>query len=233
MPYKLIAILLIVLSFNTRASDTVSRTSLWTMSLTRLTFSGHWRGFVDIQPRFTINDISGGDNGQLDMLLMRGAVGYQLTKNIGLYQGYANIPTYDPKKVEHRSFQELFIKQPLKKGVFAHRLRFEQRDLDGVDDTAYRFRYFVRLVYPLNNWHPKLSLAVNEEVFVNLNDADGGPQSGFNQNRLFMGVNYRLNPNLAYELGYQNQYINRTGGGENISNNILFFGIQAKLSWLD
>ncbi len=212
---------------------TESRTSLWTMSLTRLTFSEHWRGFVDIQPRFTINDIAGGDNGRLDMLLMRGAVGYQLTKNIGLYQGYANIPTYDPKKAEHRSFQELFIKQPLRKGVFAHRLRFEQRDLDGVDETAYRFRYFARLVYPLNNWHPKLSLAVNEEVFINLNDADGGPQSGFNQNRLFMGLNYRVNPNLAYEFGYQNQYVNRRGGADDISNHILFFGIQTKFSWLD
>lgn len=203
------------------------------MSLTRLTINEHWRGFVDIQPRFTVNDISGGDNGRLDMLLMRGAVGYQLTRHISLYQGYANIPTYDPKKVEHRSFQELFIKQPLTKGVFAHRLRFEQRDLDGVDDTAFRFRYFARLVYPLKDWHPNLSLAVNEEVFMNLNDTDSGPQSGFNQNRLFMGLNYRINPNLAYEFGYQNQYINSTGGKENISNHILFFGIQTKFSWLD
>jgi len=202
------------------------------MSLTRLTFSENWRGFVDLQPRFTVNDISGGDNGRLDMLLMRGAVGYQLTKNIGLYQGYANIPTYDPKRVEHRSFQELFIKQPLSKGVFAHRLRFEQRDLDGVDDTAYRFRYFARLVYPLHQWHPKLSLAVNEEIFMNLNDADGGPQSGFNQNRLFMGLNVRVNPNLAYEVGYQNQYVNRRGA-DDISNHILFFGIQTTFSWLD
>lgn len=218
---------------NVSSGETKSRTSFWTMSLTRLTINEHWRGFVDIQPRFTVNDISGGDNGRLDMLLMRGAVGYQLTRHISLYQGYANIPTYDPKKVEHRSFQELFIKQPLTKGVFAHRLRFEQRDLDGVDDTAFRFRYFARLVYPLKDWHPNLSLAVNEEVFMNLNDTDSGPQSGFNQNRLFMGLNYRINPNLAYEFGYQNQYINSTGGKENISNHILFFGIQTKFSWLD
>lgn len=215
------------------ASDSVSRTSVWTMSLTQMTFNADWRGFVDIQPRFTINDISGGEDRALDMLLMRGAVGYQLTKNIGLYQGYANIPTYDPKKVEHRSFQQLSIKQPLTTGVLSHRFRTEQRFLDGVDDTAYRLRYFGRLVYPLKQWHPQLSLAINEEVFINLNDTDSGPQSGFNQNRFFVGLNYRVNPNLAYEVGYQNQYINRTGGKENISNNILFFAIQTSISWLD
>lgn len=233
MQCKVISILLLWLPLVANASEAESRTSLWTMSLTRLTFNEHWRAFVDIQPRFTLNDISGGDNGRLDTLLMRGAVGYQITQNIGLYQGYAYIPTYDPKKAEHRSFQELFIKQPLSKGNFAHRLRFEQRDLDGVEDTAYRFRYFARLVYPLKHWHPKLSLAVNEEIFMNLNDTDGGPQSGFNQNHLFIGLNYRMNPNLAYEIGYQNQYVNRTGGADNISNHILFFGIQTQLSWLD
>lgn len=234
MSIRMLVVSCLLMPLFAQAGSSDSRTSAWLMSLTRIKFTENVRGFVDIQPRFTLNDIPGGKDGDLDTLLLRGAIGYQLTEHIGLYQGYAYIPTYDPKKVEHRSFQELFIKQPLTTGTFAHRLRFEQRDVDDVDETAYRFRYFGRLVYPLQLWHPKLSLAVNEEVFINLNDADdNGPQSGFNQNRLFVGLNYRVNPQLAYEFGYQNQYINRTGNQDNISNHILFFGVQTHFSLLD
>jgi hypothetical protein len=234
MRFSIVLLLSLLMPVMASADELDSRTSTWFMSLTRIKFTEDVRGFVDIQPRFTLNDISDGKDGGWDTLLLRGALGIQLSPNVGLYQGYAYIPTYDPKQVEHRSFQELLIKQPLTKGSFAHRLRFEQRFLDGdVNETAYRFRYFARLLYPLQFWHPKLSLAINEEVFINLNDADDGPQSGFNQNRLFVGLNYGMKPNLAYEFGYQNQYVNRTSGKGNISNNILFFGVQTNFSWLD
>jgi Protein of unknown function (DUF2490) len=215
-------------------ADTSSRTSAWLMSLSRIQLSDSVNGFVDIQPRFTLNDTSGGNNNALDTLLLRAALGYQITPNIGLYQGYAYIPSYDPKNVEHRSFQELFIKQPLQsKGALAHRLRFEQRFIDSADETAYRLRYFGRYTHPLKQWHPSLSLAINEEVFINVNDADNGPQSGFNQNRLFVGLNYRVNPTLAYEVGYQNQIINVASNSNNIMNHILFFGLQTNFSLLN
>ncbi len=231
MRYLLCLMLLLPMAIN---ADPASRTSAWLMSLSRIKMSESYNAFVDIQPRFTLNDIANGEDHTLDTLLLRGGIGYQITKNIGLYQGYGYIPTYDPKKVEHRSFQELLIKQPLKSaGNFVHRFRFEQRFVDNVDDTAYRLRYFARFTYPLTNFHEKVSLAINEEVFINLNDADDGPQSGFNQNRLFLGLNYRVNPSLAYEAGYQNQFINAQSGRENISNHILFFGVQTKFSLMD
>ncbi len=215
-------------------ADTSSRTSAWFMSLSRVTFSDSVNAFVDIQPRFTINDTAGGEDNALDSLLLRGALGYQITPNIGLYQGYAYIPTYDPKNVEHRSFQELSVKQKLQsKGTLTHRLRFEQRFIDSANETAYRLRYFGRYVRSLEMWHPKLSLAINEEVFINLNDAEKGPQSGFNQNRLFVGLNYRINPALAYEFGYQNQIINVSSNSNNVMNHILFFGVQTNFSMLD
>lgn len=228
-----IIVLLAFLSPVLTYAETDTRSSVWLMSLSRFDFGGNIKAFLDIQPRFTVNDIVGGDDRALDTVLLRGALGYQITPNIGLYQGYAYIPTYDPKRVEHRAFQELLIKQPLTSaGSYLHRLRFEQRFIDGVDDTSYRFRYFGRFTYPLHDLHEKLSLAINEEVFMHLNDVDRGPQAGFDQNRLFIGLNYRLNPSLAYEVGYQNQFIHRRANS-NISNHILFFGIQTNFSLLD
>lgn len=225
MNIKAIIISLFLLPGLASAADIDSRTSAWMMSLSRITLPEDVRAFVDVQPRFTLNDTSGGQDQALSTLILRGALGYQLRPNIGLYQGYAYIPTYDPKKVEHRSFQELLISQTLSTGKLAYRLRFEQRFLDGVDDTAYRFRYFMRYVHPLHGVNPKLSLAMNEEVFINLNDADHGPQSGFNQNRLFVGLNYKVNQQLSYDVGYQNQLINVQGNRHNVMNHILFLGV--------
>jgi len=233
MHCRVLVLLSLLVPFLASADGSDSRTSAWLMSLSRIKVTDNVRAFVDVQPRFTLNDTAGGKDGDLSTLLLRGALGYQLTPNVGLYQGVAYIPTYDPKKVEHRSFQELLIKQPLSTGSLAHRVRFEQRFLDGVDDTAYRLRYFVRYTRPLQNLHPKLSLAINEEMMINLNDADDGPQSGFNQNRLFMGVNYKVNPNLSFDMGYQNQVINVTSGRDNVMNHILFLGMMAKFSMLD
>jgi len=230
---RILCTLLLLLPISIYA-DTQDRSSGWLMSLSRFQFTEHYRGFLDIQPRFTVDDIAGGDNTSIDTLLIRGALGYQLKPNVGIYQGYAIIPTYDPNKVEHRFFQELLAKQSLgKTSALTHRLRFEQRLIDGVDDTALRFRYFARFTLPLTKINKNLSLAINEEVFIHLNDTDGSPQSGFNQNRLFVGLNYKVSKSLALEAGYQNQYINGQGSAVDIVNHIAFLGIQTNFSFLD
>ncbi len=108
-------------------AETETRTSLWLMTLNRFQFENNFRAFLDVQPRFTVEDIDNGDDGTIDTLLMRGALGYQLTPNIGIYQGYGMIPTFDPSRVEHRLFQELLAKQKLHTGTLIHRVRFEQR----------------------------------------------------------------------------------------------------------
>lgn len=226
-------IFLLLLSSNLYA-DTETRTSSWFMSLSRFQFTEQSRGFLDIQPRFTVDDIPGGDNGSIDTLLIRGALGYQINPNIGIYQGYGIIPTYDPDKVEHRSFQELLAKQSITNSLsLVHRLRFEQRFLEDVDDTAFRFRYFARLTYPLSGIHEKLSLAINEEIFIHLNDVGNGPQSGFNQNRLFVGLNYKISNSLAFEAGYQNQFINGRNGSDDVINHIAFLGMLTNFSFID
>lgn len=152
---------------------------------------------------------------------------------MGLYQGYAVFQTYDPTRSERRSFQELLINQHIQRGALQHRVRFEQRFHDGVDDTVYRLRYFVRHTRPLSSWHANLSLAMNEEIFFNLNNVNGGPQSGFEQNRVFVGANYKINQNLSYDVGDQNQYINGRHGRDDVINHILFFGVLTNFSFLD
>lgn len=225
---KRFLLLLLITFTGISHADTETRSSAWFMSLSRFQFADNYRGFLDLQPRITVDDIPGGHDSSINTVLIRGALGYQLTPGIGIYQGYAIIPTYDPDRVEHRSFQEIFATQKLEKGsTWNHRFRFEQRFLEGVDDTAFRFRYFSRYTHPLTAIHENLTFAINEEVFVNLNDTQG-PKAGFNQNRLFVGLNYKINRHLAIETGYQNQFINGQNNADDVVNHIGFFGILTK-----
>ena len=46
-----------------------------------------------------------------------------------------------------------------------------------------------------------------DEVFVNLKSTDWGTVQGFDQNRGFVGIGYRFNPNILTEIAYMNQFI--------------------------
>lgn len=59
---------------------------------------------------------------------------------------------------------------------------------------------------PIAAW-PSLSAIVWDEVFLNFNDTDWGAQSGFDQNRGFLGLGYVVTRRLRIEMGYLNQYI--------------------------
>ena len=224
MRLLILCFLSIFIVSNSCLADKETASSFWFMSLTRMTLSDDYRSFIDLQPRTALNGVGDDTDGDVRQLLMRGALGYQLSENTGLYQGYAVIPTYEPKKVEHRSFQELLISDPWESFKLVHRVRFEQRLLEGSENIALRGRYFIRFTKPIPSLE-NFSLASNEEVFFNLNDANNGPDTGFDQNRLFLGVNYRVSKSLSFDLGYQHQHVNRRGGKDDVSNQILFFGV--------
>ncbi len=59
--------------------------------------------------------------------------------------------------------------------------------------------------------NPDLSLIGYDELFFGLNDTDWGARSGFDRNRLFLGVGWRLGKSRhSLEIGYLNQYIDST-----------------------
>jgi hypothetical protein len=64
----------------------------------------------------------------------------------------------------------------------------------------------VRFSHPLNK---EWSLVGSNELFINANTVDWGPVAGFDQNRVFVGVGYKIDSSLRAEVGYMNQYINR------------------------
>ena len=152
-----------------------------------------------------------GDSFDIHAMVGRAAVGYELTPRQKVLVGYAYQETESPySKValsEHRAWEQHEFKHTFdNKDSLSFRTRLEERTTDVSSDTAVRFREQVKYAHALTN---KLSLVASEEIFANVNKTNWGPVSGFDQNRGFVGVGYKLNDHYKTEIGYMNQYLNR------------------------
>ena len=147
--------------------------------------------------------------GDLEQLLLRTGIGYNLDNNNNILLGYGYILSENyvdntDNKItinEHRIFQQYSAKQNVGVVKLSHRYRFEQRFVE--DDFKLRFRYFIGLNIPLkknDNGQSPVYLSAYNEIFLN------SKSSIFDRNRLYGGVGYRINANIRLELGYMNQF---------------------------
>ena len=71
-------------------------------------------------------------------------------------------------------------------------------------------------------------MVIWDEVFFGLNDTDWGQNSGFDQNRFYVGPAYRLSKNWRVEIGYLNNHIALPGNNPDAITNhnlaLTFFG---------
>ena len=171
----------------------------------------------------------GDDVSELETSIIRPGLGWQATDNTSWWLGYARVTGHsaDPNIVEDRVWQQaLYYIGKFSHGQLTGRSRLEQRFRDEDNDIGVRLRQFLRWSRPVNEtpW----SYVISNEMFINLNDADWGQSDGFNQNRLFLGLNYKLNEIYRVEFGYVNNYI-RHNGAENQLNNI--FSSNLSITW--
>jgi hypothetical protein len=176
-------------------------------SWTLLAAQGHVapkvRLFLEAQPRVAL------DEGRVDRLILRGAVGCDLSRHASLWLGYGWTPLVSPDfQDEQRPFQQLLLTHRPAGGTLINRTRLEQRLIEGAD-LSLRLRHLVRFLRPVADASPWRWI-VSDEVFVNLNAPDKGPAQGFDQNRLFAGVGLQEGPTL-FEAGYLHDFIARRG----------------------
>ncbi len=144
--------------------------------------------------------------GQLEQLLLRTGLGYDINENNNILLGYGFIDsrniveeTDEILKVnEHRIYQQFTSKQTIGKLKIQHRYRFEQRFIE--DAFKLRYRYFLSLKTPILKTNQKYYISAYNELFIN---ADG--DNTFDRNRIYGGLGYALNSNVKFELGYMNQ----------------------------
>lgn len=189
----------------TNAQAANNQFQAWTPAYLNLAFNDKWNGWYEVQPRFSEEGVS--------QLLLRTAAGYRFYGNWSAWLGYAWTPNIQPKfQTENRIFQQLLWADDLSVGRLTSRTRLEQRWIGGADGVAVRFRTLLRYQLPFTE--DKLWRGVaQDEIFVNLNSPEGGPVSGFDQNRIFFGVNRLVNEHLNVDVGYQFQWVNRREPG--------------------
>jgi len=147
--------------------------------------------------------------GDLEQLLLRTGVGYNLSENnhnVLLGYGYINSENYigdTTEKItvnEHRIFQQFTSKQKIGTVSLTHRYRFEQRFVES--DFKMRLRYFLAFKVPLlktEEMPSKLYLSAYNEIFLNTES------SVFDRNRVYGGFGYQINKNIRVEAGYMSQ----------------------------
>jgi len=195
-------IFIFLLPFSSMAQD--SNLGNWLIYIGNKKLNSKWNIHNEVQYR-NYNAV-----GDLEQLLLRTGVGYNLTENnnnILLGYGYILSENYigdsdDKISVnEHRIFQQFTTKQALWKVKLSHRYRFEQRFVE--NDFRMRFRYFLGINIPLQykeDGKNPLYVSAYNEIFLNTKS------SIFDRNRVYGGLGYKFSDQLKFELGYMNQF---------------------------
>lgn len=209
--------ILVVLPFFSNAQE--SDFGNWMIYIGNKKLNTKWNIHNEIQYR-NYNAI-----GDLEQLLIRVGLGYNLTENnnnVLLGYGYILSDNYidnssDKVSVnEQRIYQQFATKQNVGKLILSHRYRFEQRFIES--NFKMRFRYFLSLNYPLKTFKESNSLlyaAAYNEIFLNTESPV------FDRNRLFGGLGWKLNNKLKFEIGYMNQFFENSERDQ--INLIMFF----------
>ena len=173
----------------------------WMIYFGNKQFNSKWNLHHEIQYR-NYNAI-----GDLEQLLLRTGLGYNLSASNNILLGYGYVlsenylgNTDDKVQInEHRIYQQFITKQQFKGMSLQHRYRFEQRFVES--DFKLRFRYFLGMNVPLSQKETnKFYLSAYNEIFLNTKT------SIFDRNRLYGGLGYKINDAIRFEIGYMNQF---------------------------
>ncbi len=181
-------------------------------------FSRHWGASFDGQFR------SANHFDYLRNILLRPSINYYFDKNKMAALGYAYVTTNgrtasgaETFRPESRIWEQLIINTKIGKiSSLQHRFRLEQRFLGNTTNLnnhyfSQRLRYFARAVLPFKHdstFTQGSFLALQNEIFVNIQNKDKVNTHLFDQNRTYVALGYRLRKEVDVEVGYLNQYTN-------------------------
>ena len=194
--------MLLIGGINWLAQSSPHDFQIWSPVYLTYSFTDKIQGWYEVQPRF------GRNVSRVNQLLLRTALGCRFTNHWSLWQGYAWTPSFVPVFInENRIYQQLLYIQDFTAVKIMSRTRFEQRWIQNIPGTPLRFRTLLRGRFPLDqdrDW----GLVAQDKTFFNFNSPTIGPEAGLDQNRLFLGLNKRINENMGIDAGYQLQTIN-------------------------
>lgn len=207
LPLCLLPILSLAVPAAARASHDEA---LWVNGTVSGRIAGPVVFFAEAQPRV------GDGVSRLSQLLLRPALGVELSEAVTLFQGYAHVidPVDNgPDLRENRLFQQLtWNVGRIGKLEVQSRTRLEERWRNDGDGMSLRARQMMRFEYPLAAGSRRAAIVGSAEGFVGLTTAEWGGEPGFDQLRTFVGVEIPLAGRSTIEAGYLNQTRDAPGG---------------------
>lgn len=169
----------------------------WLIYFGNKQFNPKWNLHHEIQYR-NYNSL-----GDMEQLLIRTGLGYNLSEKSNVLLGYGYINSENFTGVaneqlttqEHRIYQQFISKQNIGTVSLQHRYRFEQRFIESNFRT--RFRYFLGINIPFHG--SKYYLSGYNEIFLN------GDRNVFDRDRIYAGLGYWINTKVRCEIGYMSQ----------------------------
>ena len=184
-----------------------------------------WRYAFDTQYRYF--DRADG----LTTVLIRPSIGYELRPGLAVFAGYGYFESEladGSTRHENRVFEQLSWSALRREwGTLSLRTRLAQRYIEGGDDVGLWVRQMIRLDVPVGVSRDH-RFVLSLEPFFNLRNTDWVAESGFLQNRSFVGLNFRAAKKLRIEAGYMNLYVRRSSA-ENLANHLLVVNFRVDL----
>lgn len=207
---------------------------IWYTYNNTIRFNENWTLVSEVQERQFFNPTA------QHQLVFRSNIQRKLIENWSVSAGmtYFLQSPQDPESESNLTVPELRPdlgfenKQKLSFMTISHRYKVEARFIhDFADDeltggyrfSSFRFRY--QLGFDIPVWRNKdtreerLSLKIKEEILLNAGSKI--VKNTFDQNRIYTGINYRINPSFSVEAGYLNWYQQRVSGTEYYDRDII------------
>jgi hypothetical protein len=193
----------------------------WSLVTANIALPGDARWFLYLEAQARLGD----DVSRMERLLLRPALGHQLSDDVAVSLGYAWTPTFTNTsyetdfRSEHRIWQQAVIRHGGAGLSWQHRIRQEQRMIDETSGTSHRTRHLVRASLAPGIGR-RIGVTGYHELFITWNSVDGGPRAGFDRSRIFIGP-YLTRDHVRYEAGYVGEYGRRFGNNDRIIHALL------------
>lgn len=221
--YLLLTALLLLMISTTIYGQTETQYSGWLALYHKQKISGKWGYMFDAQYR-TDKQFS-----NTSACFLRPGITYDVSKNQTAGAGYAFFGSYEDEKssrifyAENRIWEQYQVKTKIGKSTLSNRLRLEQRFIHMENGGfSQRLRYYIHNQIPLvkvdSTFKKGLYMALQNEIFVNVQHQERNSNSFLDQNRSYISFGYRLSKKIDAELGYQFVYSKDRDG--NLRNNV-------------
>ena len=185
--------------------------------------SKHWQISSDAQVR------SADQAKYVSNLLLRAGLGYVLSDKQTILLGYTYFGSWEKEngdfqyEPENRIYQQYQLENKLFRIEITNRLRYEQRFIKKTDHNVFaqRFRHYIQLQIPIMTdaeFKKGIYISIQNEIFLNVQGRNKINHNLYDQNRVYLGIGYRLSKELEIETGYLFRY--QIEENENVRNNI-------------